>query len=161
MFKTCLIAFGNVFWAFWKFESFSSFLEFSQVSTLEGALGICFGKNHLKTSSKLVWTLLGKFLDTFENSIFFRSFFSNFSKFRPSRVHWSIFFTEKTSSKHVQNVFELFGAFWRKMKVFPFLWRFSMFRPSRVHWATFFSRKIPQNKFNTCLEAFKNVFEHF
>ena len=165
MFKTCLIAFGNVFWAFWKIEGFSSFLEFFQVSTLQGALGNFFRKNHLKTSSKLVWTLLGKFLDTFEFSNFFRFFFRIFPSFDPRGCTGQFVFTKKTTSKLVQNVFELFGerfwAFWKKMKVFPFFWRFSMFRPSRVHWAIFFSRKVPQNKFNTCLETFKNVFGHF
>ena len=157
MFKTCLIAFGNVFWAFWKFESFSSFLEFSQVSTLQGALGIFFGKNHLKKSSKLVWTLLGKFLDTFENSNFFRSFFSNFSKFRPSRVHWSIFFYRKnylkTCSKHVWLLLGTFFGHFEKLKVFPVFWSFSKFRLSRVHWAIF-SEKISSKQV-------QNLFGHF
>ena len=165
MFKTCLIAFGNVFWAFWKIEAFSSFLEFFQVSTLQGALGNFFRKNHLKTSSKLVWTLLGKFLDTFEFSNFFDFFFEFFqvstlegalvNLFLPKKLPQSMF---KTCLNFLGNVF---GHFEKKMKVFPFFWRFSMFRPSRVHWAIFFSRKIPQNKFNTCLETFKNVFGHF
>ena len=78
MFKTCLIAFGNVFWAFWKIESFSSFLKFFQVSTLQGALGIFSWESYLKTSSKLVWTILGTFLNTFEFSKLFRFFFEFF-----------------------------------------------------------------------------------
>ena len=167
MFKTCLIAFGNVFWAFWKIEGFSSFLEFFQVSTLQGALGNFFRKNHLKTSSRLVWTLLGKFLDTFEFSNFFRFFFSNFSKFRPSRVHWSIYFYRKNYVKACSNVFELFGdrfwAFGKKMEVFPFFWRFSMFRPSRVHWAIFFPEKYLKTSstlvwklLRTFLDTFRN-----
>ena len=112
MFKTCLIAFGNVFWAFWKIEGFSSFLEFFQVSTLQGALGNFFRKNHLKTSSKLVWTLLGKFLHTFEFSNFFSIFFSNFSKFRPSRVHLSICFYRKNYLKACsKRVWTFWGTF--------------------------------------------------
>ena len=47
------------------------------------------------------------------------------------------------------------------MKVFPFFLNFSNFRPSSVHWAKIFSRKIPQNKFGTCLDTFRNVFGHF
>ena len=165
MFKTCLIAFGNVFWAFWKIEGFSSFLEFFQVSTLQGSLGNFFRKNQLKTSSKLVWTLLGKFLDTFEFSNFFRFFFRIFPSFDTRGCTGQFVFTEKNylkaCSKRVWTFRGTFLGIWKKMKVFPFFWRFSMFRPSRVHWAIFLSRKTPQNKFNTCLETFKNVFGHF
>ena len=165
MFKTCLIAFGNVFWAFWKIEGFSSFLEFFQVSTLQGALGNFFRKNHLKTSSRLVWTLLGKFLDTFEFSNFFRFFFSNFSKFRPSRVHWSIYFYRK---KLRQSMFKRVWAFrwpflgiWKKNGSFSIFLTFFHVSTLQGALGNFFSRKIPQNKFNTCLETFKNVFGHF
>ena len=51
---------------------------FFQVLTLQGALGMFFRKNHLKTISKLVWTLSGTFLDTFQISNFFRFFFEFF-----------------------------------------------------------------------------------
>ena len=49
--------------------------------TLQGALGTFFRKNCLKTSSKLVWRLSSLFLDTFENSIFFRFFLASFTNF--------------------------------------------------------------------------------
>ena len=133
MFKTCLIAFGNVFWAFWKIEGFSSFLEFFQVSTLQGALGNFFRKNHLKTSSKLVWTLLGKFLDTFEFSIFFRFFFEFFqvstlegalvNLFLPKKLPQSLF---KTCLNYLGNVF---GHFGKKWKFFHFSDVFPCFDP--------------------------------
>ena len=134
MFKTCLIAFGNVFWAFWKIEGFSSFLEFFQVSTLQGALGNFFRKNHLKTSSKLVWTLLGKFLDTFEFSNFFRFFFFEFFQvstlegalvnlFLPKKLPQSLF---KTCLNYLGNVF---GHFGKKWKFFHFSDVFPCFDP--------------------------------
>ena len=140
---------------------FSIFFRISASFDLQGAL---VKKSSKKISSKQIWTLLEMFFGILKKWDFFR-FFEYFSTSRPSRMHWAKFFTGKNTSRHVQNVFELFGerfwAFWKKMKVFPFFWRFSMFRPSRVHWAIFLSRKKPQNKLNTCLETFKNVFGHF
>ena len=147
-----------VFPVFWSFSKF-------RLSTVHWE--ICFGKIHLKTSSKLVWTLLGQFLDTFEFSNFFRYFFRIFPSFDPRGCTSQIFFTEKTTSKHVQNVFELFGdrfwAFGKKMEIFPFFWRFSMFRPSRVHWAIFFPQKYLKTSstlvwklLRTFLDTFRN-----
>ena len=62
----------------WKF---SSFLKFFPVWTFRGALGSFFWGNYLKTSSKLVWTLLRTFWTLFRNQIFF-VFSSNFYKIR-------------------------------------------------------------------------------
>ena len=145
MFKTCLIAFGNVFWAFWKIEGFSSFLEFFQVSTLQGALGNFFRKNHLKTSSKLVWTLLGKFLDTFEFSNFFDFFFDFFqvstlkgalvNLFLPKKLAQSMF---KTCLNFLGNVF---GHFEKKWKFFLFSDVFPCFDPPGCTGQYFFPEK--------------------
>ena len=105
-----------------KIESFSSFLKFFQVSTLQGALGTFFRENCLKTSSKLVWRLSRLFLDTFENSIFFRFFLPSFTNF-----DLQVALGKKNSKKLPQasldnfdNVFRDFEFF----KSFRFLWIF-------------------------------------
>ena len=139
MFKTCLIAFGNVFWAFWRIEGFSSFLEFFQVSTLQGSLGIFFRKNRLKTSSKLVWKLLRTFFDTFRKSIFF-DFFSNFCKF------WSPGCTgqEKFEKNQLKTNLDTFGNVFRdfeKMRFFPFFWIFFDFSTLQDALGEIFHRK--------------------
>ena len=59
----------------WKFFVFWSFSKF-RLSRQHRAFFL--GKNHLKTISKLVWTLSGTFLDTFEISDCFRFFFEFF-----------------------------------------------------------------------------------
>ena len=139
MFKTCLIAFGNVFWAFWRIEGFSSFLEFFQVSTLQGSLGNFFRKNRLKTSSKLVWKLLRTFFDTFRKSIFF-DFFSNFCKF------WSPGCTgqEKFEKNQLKTNLDTFGNVFRdfeKMRFFPFFWIFFDFSTLQDALGEIFHRK--------------------
>ncbi len=63
MFKTRLDTFGNDFGHFWIFEKFLIFLKIFEDSTVHGTLGKnFFRKNHLKTCSKHVWTLLGTIL---------------------------------------------------------------------------------------------------
>ncbi len=63
MFKTCLDNFGNDFGHFWIFENFLIFLKIFEDSTVHGTLGKkFFRKNHLKTFSKHVWTVLGTIL---------------------------------------------------------------------------------------------------
>ncbi len=63
MFKTRLDTFGNDFGNFWIFENFLIFLKIFEDSTVHGTLGKkLFRKNHLKTCSKHVWTLLGTIL---------------------------------------------------------------------------------------------------
>ncbi len=60
MFKTRLDTFGNDFGHFRNFENFLIFLKIFEDSTVHGTLGKkLFRKNHLKTCSKHVWTLLG------------------------------------------------------------------------------------------------------
>ena len=62
----------------WKL---SSFLNFFPVWTFQSALGSFFWENYLKTSSKLVWTLLRRFWTPLRNQIFF-VFSMNFYKIR-------------------------------------------------------------------------------
>ncbi len=63
MFKTRLDTFGNDFGHFRNFENFLIFLKIFEDSTVHGTLGKkLFRKNHLKTCSKHVWTLLGTIL---------------------------------------------------------------------------------------------------
>ena len=73
-----------------------------------------------------------------------------------------VFFRRNNHATHDQTMF--LGTFlenFESFEVFPLFCIFCEFRPPRVHWAEIFSRKIPQNKFGTCLETFKNVFGHF
>ena len=159
MFKTCLIAFGNVFWAFWKIESFSSFLKFFQVSTLQGALGIFSWESYLKTSSKLVWTILGTFLNTFEISKLFRFFFEFFQVSTLQGALGKIFLRKdylEACSKRVWTFLRTFLGILKKNE------SFSKFGPTRVHWA-FFPRKLPQNKFGHFWKSFSGFskFEFF
>ncbi len=63
MFKTRLDTFGNDFGHFRNFENFLIFLKIFEDSTVHGTLGKkVFRKNHLKTCSKHVWTVLGTIL---------------------------------------------------------------------------------------------------
>ncbi len=64
MFKTRLDTFGNDFGHFWIFENFLIFLKIFEDS-LDRPWNTgqkFFRKNHLKTCSKHVWTLLGTIL---------------------------------------------------------------------------------------------------
>ena len=98
----------------WKFFQF--FEVFPSVDTT-GCTGHFFPRKLPENKFKTCVETFKIFFGHFWNFKFFSIFFSNFSKFRPSRVHWSNFFTEKTTSKHKQNLFELFGehfwAFWK------------------------------------------------
>ena len=98
---------GTFFGHFGKLKVFR-FLEFFPVSTLQGALGIFFQKNHLKTISQLVWTLSGTFLDTFEITNCFRFFFRIFPSFDPPGCTGHFFSRKnlKTSSKLVWTLLE-------------------------------------------------------
>ena len=143
-------------WAFWKLKAFQ-FFEFFPSLDLPGCTGQFFPRKLPQNKFKICLDTFRTVFGHFWNFKFCRFFFEFF---QVSTVQGALvnFLTKKTTSKHVQNVFETFWefiwAFWRKMKVFPFFWPFSKFRPSRVHWAKFFSRKIPQNNFNTCLKNF-------
>ena len=103
-----------------------------------------FEKNHPKTSSKHVWTLLGTILGMFGFLNFFCFlknfvwtllgtilgifgilklfwFFWKFSNTRTSMEQWAKFFFEKITSKHVQNTF---GHFWERFWAFLEFWNF-------------------------------------
>ena len=68
MFKTCLIAFGNVFVHFENVKFFPVSWSCSRFRHSWVHWAFFFGGSYLRTSSKLVWTLLGTFLDTSEIS---------------------------------------------------------------------------------------------
>ena len=78
-----LDTFGDDFGHFWNFETFLIFLKIFEDSTLHGTLGKkFFRKNHPKTSSKHVWTLLGRIWAFLEFWKFF-DFFENFRRLDP------------------------------------------------------------------------------
>ena len=118
-----LDTFGNDFGHFWNFETFLIFLKIFDDSTLLGTLGKkFFRKNHPKTSSKHVWTLLGTILGLFGILKFFW-FFGKFSKTRPSTEHWAKSFFEKITLKQLQNTFEHFWErFWACLDFWNFFW---------------------------------------
>ena len=92
------------------------------MSTLQGALGTFFRENCLKTSSKLVWRLSRLFLDTFENSIFFRLFLPSFTNF-----DLQVALGKKNSKKLPQASSDTFDNVFRDfefLKSFRFLWIF-------------------------------------
>ena len=139
--------FWGRFWAFWNFETFLIFLKIFEDSTLHGTLGKkFFRKNHPKTSSKHVWTLLGSNLGIFGISKIFW-FFWKLSKTRPSIEHWAKSFFEKITLKHLQNTFGLFwGRFWAFLEFWNFFDFFEIFRRLDPPWNTaqkIFSKKSP------------------
>ena len=108
------------FWNFWNFETFLIFLKLFEDSTLHGTLGkFFFPKNHLKTCSKHVWTLLRTILGFFGILKFFL-ILKNFV--------WTLLGT----------ILGIFG----NLKLFWFFWKFSITRPSMEHWAKKFFEKI-------------------
>ena len=136
----------------WKFFRF--FGVFPSFDT-PGCTGHFFPKKSPQNNFKTCLDTFRNVFGHFWNFKFFSIFFSNFSKFRPSRVHWSNFFTKKTTSKHVQNVFDLFGerfwAFWKKKwKFFHFSGVFPCFDPPGCTGQNFFQKntsKQVQNLF--------------
>ena len=139
---------------------FRFFSEFFQVSTLQGALVNFFYQKKLpRRMLKTCLNTFGKDFGHFEkkNKVF--KFFLSFSKFRPSRVHWALFFREKTS-KQVQN---LFGHFWKRVWVSWILRSFCIslkfFDVSTLQGAL--AKKSRKNHIKTCLDNLGNVFGHF
>ena len=147
IFKTRLDTFGNDFGHVWNFENFLIFLKIFEDSTLHGTLGKnFFRKNHPKTSSKHVWTLLRTILGMFGFLKIFW-FFWKFSMTRPSMEHWAKKNFEKITPKHVLNTF---GHFWGRFRAFLEFWNFfdffEVFRRLDPPWKTgqiFFSKKSP------------------
>ena len=170
-FKTRLDTFGNDFGHFWTFENFLIVLKIFEDSTLHGTLGKkFFRKNHPKTSSKQVWTLLGTILGMFGFLKIFWCFWK-FSKTRPSMEHCTKNFFKKITLKHLQNTFGHFWEwFWAFLEFWIFFDFFENFRRLDPPWNTgqkFSSKKSPQNIFKTRLDTFGNdlghvwIFENF
>ena len=147
LFKTRLDTFGNDFGLFWNFEIFFDFEKFRLDIFVDdfGHFGILkffwffwkksktrpsmehwaknyFWKEHPKTSSKHVWTLLGSNLGIFGILKIFW-FCGKFSKTRPSKEHWAKKFFEKITPKLVQNTLGHFlGRFWAFLEFWNFFW---------------------------------------
>ena len=116
--------FWERFWACLEFWNFFLFLKIFEDSTHHGTLGKkFFRKNHPKTSSKHVWTLLGMILGIFGSLKFFW-FFWNFSKTRPSMEHCTKNFFEKITPKLVQNTL---GHLLERVRAFLEFWNFFLF----------------------------------
>ena len=160
-----LDTFGDDFGHFWIFETFLIFLKKFEDSTLHGTLGKKnFQKNHPKTSSKHVWTLLGTILGIFGILKIFW-FFWKFSMTRPSLEHWAKNFFEKITPKHVQNTF---GHFWDRIwaflefwKYFDFVENFRRLDPPRNTGQKNSSKKSPLNLFKTRWDTFWDDFGLF
>ena len=120
-FKTCLIAFGNVFWAFWKNESFPVFWSYSTCRPSRVHWAFLFQKTYLKTSWKLVWTILGTFSDTFEIPKLFRFFSPIFSKFRSPGCPGQEKNGRKNNSNQVWTFLETFSGILKVWKFIHFL----------------------------------------
>ena len=124
MFKTCLIAFGNVFGHSQNVKVFPASWSCSKFWLSWVHWALFFRESYLKTSSKRVWTLLGTFLDTlkFQKS----DFFSFFSIFRPCRAWWF-------QRKSPRNMFELcWVRFWTFLKIWIFFDFFLFFQVSTL-----------------------------
>ena len=156
MFKTCFIAFGNVFGHFEKLKVFPVSWSFSKYRQSWVQWANFFPRKlPEKTISKLVWTLLGTFFDTFE-----------FSKLRFCFHFVPIFDPagHDDFKKSPRNMFEhcwvRFWTFLKNWNIFDFFWIYSNLDPP-VCTSHLFSKKTPQNKFRTSLDAIKNRFGHF
>ena len=77
-------------WAFWKLKVFQFFEVFPSLD-LPGCRGRFFPRKLPQNKFKICLDTFRTVFGHFWNFKFLSIFFSNFSKFRPSRVHWSIF----------------------------------------------------------------------
>ena len=144
---------------FWKFFDF--FENFRRLDPPWNTGQKFFRKNHPKTSSKHVWTLLGTILGIFGILKIFW-FIWKFSKTRPFMEHWAKNFFEKISPKYGQNTFRHFwGRFWAFLEFWNFCDFFENFRRLDPPWNTgqkFFFEKITskhvQNLFGNFWERF-------
>ncbi len=162
MFKARLDTFGNDFGNFWIFENFLILLKIFEDSTVHGTLGKkLFRKNHLKTCSKHVWTLLGTILGSFG----FLKFLIFLKVFEDSTLHGTLgksFVFEKkhpkTCSKHV---WTLLGTILGSFGFLKFLIFLKIFEDSTLHGTLgksfVFEKNTPkhvQNTFGHFLERF-------
>ena len=161
MFKTCLIAFGNVFWAFWKNESFPVFWSYSTCRPSRVHWAFLFQKTYLKTSWKLVWTILGTFLDTFEIPKLFRFFFEFFPSFDLQGALGKKRMGEKITSKINLDTFGNVFRDFENLNFFPFFEIFRFLDPPGCTGRSFLPEKTPRSMLKTCLNTFGNVFGHF
>ena len=113
-----------------------------------------FRKKYLKTSSEHVWTLLGNVLDTLEILKF-----PIFSSFLLPNLQGALSknFTGKSTTKHVQNIFDCFWErFWAFWKIESFSSFLKFFRISTFQgiFGNFFPGKITSKQI-------QNMFAHF
>ena len=139
--------FWERFWACLEFWNFFLFLKIFEDSTHHGTLGKkFFRKNHPKTSSKHVWTLLGMISGIFGIWKLFW-FLRKFSETRPSMEHCTKNFFEKITPKLVQNTLghflERFRAFLEFGNFFDFFENFRRLDPPWNTGQKVFSKKAP------------------
>ena len=141
----------------WKFFVFWSFSKF-RLSRQHRAFF------YEKITSKQFQNLFGHFQEHFWTLLKFQivfDFFSNFSKFRPSRVHWSLFLTKKSTSKNFENVFEhfweRFWSFWKKKESFSIFLKFSQVSTLQGALGTFFREKTSKQVQNLLGHFWKRV----
>ena len=102
------------FWTLLKFQIvFDFFFELFQVSTLQGELVNFFSRKNLKTSPKLVWTLL----ETCLGILNFEKFLHFFEIFR--RLYPPGCTGQKIAKKSHQN---MFGQSWKRFWTFLKIW---------------------------------------
>ena len=77
-------------WAFWKLKVFQFFEVFPSLD-IPGCTGQFFPRKLPQNKFKICLDTFRTVFGHFWSFKFLSIFFSNFSKFRPSRVHWSIF----------------------------------------------------------------------
>ena len=153
--------FQERFWTLLKFQIvFDFFSNFSKFRPSRVHWSLFFYQK--KVPRRMLKTCLntfGKDFGHFEKKMKVFPFFLSFSKFRPSRVHWALFFWEKTS-KQVQN---LFGHFWKRVWVSWILRSFCIslkfFDVSTLQGSL--AKKSRKNHIKTCLDNLGNVFGHF
>ena len=153
MLKTSLNTFGNVFGHFEKMKVFQ-FLKFFPGWTFQGALGNFFWEDYLKTSSKLVWTLLRTFWTLLRNQFFF-DFSSNFYKIRSPGCTGQ----ENFGKKYLKQVWTLLERFFGILELWNLFDFRGFFWVSCVHWAQRFPSK---NSIKTISNnVFGNIFGQF
>ena len=152
----------HIFGQFWKFRSFCFLKVFSKLRPSKVHWRLFF---ETKLPQNRFKTCLDNFRDSFGH---FRNieFFHFFQSFPYSTLQCALckIFTEKITSKHVQNMFD---CFWERFLGILKNWRFFQFFgvfpsfDSPGCTGQFFPKKSPQNKFKTCLDTFGKVFGHF